>query len=93
MWWSPRRTRGSHGSALEFFILPIMKSDPDVLRLQMEFAAATAECTAAMNEQFLALMAGDVNLERFNARIATAHEMRQRAMDSLLNHIRAHGWS
>jgi len=67
--------------------------EPEVLRLQTEFAAATAECTAAMNEQFLALVAGDADIERFNLRIAEAHEKRQRAMNSLLDHIRKYGWS
>jgi hypothetical protein len=57
-----------------------------------EFAVTTAECTGALNEQFLALIAGDVDLERFNWRIANAQEIRQRAMDALLKHIRMHGW-
>jgi hypothetical protein len=69
-----------------------MERHPDVLRLQTEFATATAECTAAMNEQFLALVAGDADFERFNQRVAKAQETRQRAMDRLLNHIRVHGW-
>ena len=69
-----------------------MERKLEALRLQTEFAAATAECTAAMNEQFLALVARDANLERFNPRIAKAQEMRQRAMEALLNHIRMHGW-
>ena len=69
-----------------------MERKTESLRLQTEFAVATAECTAAMNEQFLALVAGDLNLEQFNPRIAKAQEMRQRAMDSLLNHIRTYGW-
>jgi hypothetical protein len=70
-----------------------MERNPDVLKMQTEVAAATVECTVAMNEQFLALVAGDADLERFNARIAKAQEMRQRTMDALLNHIRAHGWT
>jgi hypothetical protein len=70
-----------------------MERNSDVLKLQNEFAAATVECTAAMNEQFLPLVGGDADLEQFDARIAAAQEWRQHAMDSLLNHIRVHGWS
>jgi hypothetical protein len=69
-----------------------MEKNPQLLRLQAEVATATAECTAAMNEQFLALVAGDRELERFSARIAKAQEIRQRAMDSFLNYIRLYGW-
>ena len=69
-----------------------MERNSDVLRLQNDFAAATAECTAAMNEQFLALIAGDADLERFSHRIAKAHEMRGCTMEKLMNHIRTHGW-
>jgi hypothetical protein len=69
-----------------------MERTPDTLRLQTELAVATAEFTAALNEQFLALVSGDVDLEQFKVRIATAQEARRRAMDSLLNHIRLHGW-
>jgi len=69
-----------------------MEPKPEVLRLQNLVAAATAECTAAMNEQFLALIAGDDNPERFDQRIATAQEKRQRAMAAFLNHIRENGW-
>ena len=71
---------------------PHMDVNAEVLRLQNQFAVANTECTAALNEQFLALIAGNENLELFNERIARAQELRQRAMDSLLNYIRLYGW-
>jgi hypothetical protein len=69
-----------------------MDRDPKVLGLQKKVLAAIAECGAAMQDQFLALVAGDTDLARFDRQIAAAQEKRQRAMDALLNHIRMHGW-
>ena len=55
-------------------------------------AVATAECTSAMNEQFLALIANDPDLGRFDAKIALAVAKRKSAMDALLNHVSLYGW-
>lgn len=68
-----------------------LTKQPEVLRLQNEFAIANAECTSAMNRQFLALVNGE-DIEPFNEPIAKAEEKRRRAMEALLNHIRMHGW-
>jgi hypothetical protein len=84
--------RPALAAGLSFYTGRMRDYSPEMLRLQAELAAATAECTAAMNEQFLALMAGDIDTERFNERIAKAQEKRQRAMDSLLNQIRMYGY-
>jgi hypothetical protein len=54
--------------------------------------AATAECTEAMNEQFLALVAGDPDTARFDAKIAQAVEKRKLAMAYLMDHVRLYGW-
>jgi DNA replicative helicase MCM subunit Mcm2 (Cdc46/Mcm family) len=64
----------------------------ELLRLQKEVEASTAECTAAMHEQFLAVIADDPDVSRLDAKVAEAGKKRKRAMDSLLNHIRQHGW-
>lgn len=64
----------------------------ELLRLQKEVAAASSECTAAMNEQFLAVIADDPDVARFDARVAEAGQKRKRAMDNLLSHVRQHGW-
>jgi hypothetical protein len=69
-----------------------MDRSAELLRLQEEVATATSECTAAMNEQFLALIADDPEVSRFDAKVAEAGQKRRRAMDNLLNHIRQHGW-
>jgi hypothetical protein len=69
-----------------------MDRSAELLRLQKEVAAAVSECTAAMNEQFLAVIAGDPDVSHFDAKIAEAVQKRRRAMDNLLNHIRQHGW-
>jgi hypothetical protein len=53
-----------------------MDRDHEVLRLQNEFAAATVECTTAMNEQYLALISKDADLTRFDQRIAVAQDIR-----------------
>ena len=45
-----------------------------------------------MNEQFLALIANDPDLGRFDAKIALAVAKRKSAMDDLLNHVRRYGW-
>jgi hypothetical protein len=54
--------------------------------------AATAACTDAMNEQFLALVADDPNIARFDAKIAAAVTKRKLAMEALLDHVRLNGW-
>ena len=69
-----------------------MDRSPELVQLFAEFAAANAEVTAAMNEQFLAMMAGDKDSKRFDARIFKAGGERQRIMEALLNHINVHGW-
>jgi hypothetical protein len=73
-------------------MLGYMDRSAELLRLEKEVAAATSECTAAMNEQFLAVISDDPDVSRFNAKVAEARQKRRRAMDSLLNHIRQHGW-
>jgi hypothetical protein len=54
--------------------------------------AATATCTAAMNEQFLALVANDPDIARFDAKIALAVAKRKSAMAALLKHVSTYGW-
>ena len=54
--------------------------------------AATAACTEAMNEQFLALVANDPDITRFDAKIAQAVKKRKLAMAALLDHVRRNGW-
>jgi hypothetical protein len=55
-------------------------------------ATATAECTALMNEQFLALLANDPEIARFDESIAMAILKRKRAMEGLLAHIGVNNW-
>lgn len=55
-------------------------------------AVATAECTALMNEQFLALIANDPDLARFDGKIAEAILKRKLDMESLLTQIQTSGW-
>jgi hypothetical protein len=55
-------------------------------------ATPTAECTSLMNQQFLALMANDTDIGRFDVLIATATEKRKRTMVVLLDHVRFNGW-
>jgi hypothetical protein len=55
-------------------------------------AAATAECTALMNQQFLALIANDPDVARFTALIEQGVQKRRIAMKSLLEHIARRGW-
>ena len=55
-------------------------------------AVATAECTSAMNEQFLALVANDPDMGRFDAKIAAAVCKRKLATAALLEHITLNGW-
>jgi hypothetical protein len=65
----------------------------DVAKLVAEAAAATAECTVALNEQFLALIADDTSrTTEIELKIVAAVEKRKRAMATLLEHIQAHGW-
>jgi len=45
-----------------------------------------------MNEQFLALVAGDPDTARFDAKIAQAVEKRKLAMAYLMDHVRLYGW-
>jgi tellurite resistance protein len=73
-------------------MLGSMDRSAEMLRLQEELEAATSECTAAINEQFLAVIADDPDVSRFDAKVAEALQKRRRAMDSLLSHIRQHGW-
>jgi hypothetical protein len=55
-------------------------------------AVATAECTALMNEQFLALIAHEPDMKRFDGKIAEAILRRKAAMEALLNHVTTYGW-
>ena len=55
-------------------------------------AVATAECTALMNEQFLALIAPEADATSFDARIAEAIDRRKLAMEALLNHVKINDW-
>jgi hypothetical protein len=45
-----------------------------------------------MDEQLLALVAGDADTARFDARFAEAVEKRKLAMAALLDHVRLNGW-
>jgi hypothetical protein len=54
--------------------------------------AATAECNAAMNEQFLALLANDPDIARFDVKISAAVAKRKLEMAALLDHVRCYGW-
>ena len=69
-----------------------MDRGAELLRLEREVVVAMSECTTAMNEQFLAVIADDPDVSRFDAKVAEAGQKRRRAMDNLLNHIRQHGW-
>ncbi len=64
----------------------------ELVRLQEEFAAATSELTAALNEEFLALVSSNYDHEHFGVGIAEAHERRKSTMQALLAHIQIHGW-
>ena len=55
-------------------------------------AVATAECTALMNEQFLALMANDPDMARFDGKIAEAILKRKLAMEALPTQVQTNGW-
>ena len=68
-----------------------MEPSVERLRLQNEFAAATAEYVAAFNEQFVALMRNDGDPMRFQARIDEAEQKRKQAKDALLKHYQEHG--
>jgi hypothetical protein len=83
---------GSYRLASRALYAGDMDRSAELFRLQKEVAAAMSECTAAMNEQFLAVIADDPDVSRFDAKIAEAGQKRRRAMDNLLNHIRQHGW-
>ena len=69
-----------------------MDRSAELLRLQEELDAATAELTAAMNEKFLAVIGDDPDVSSFDEKIAEARKKRRRAMDSLLDHATEHGW-
>ena len=74
------------------FILSYMDRSAELLRLEKEVVVATAECTAALNEQFLAVLRGDPDVSSLEAKVAQAGKKRKLAMGSLINHIREHGW-
>jgi hypothetical protein len=57
-----------------------------------DLAVATTECTALMNEQFLALVANDPDIGRFNGKIGEAIERRRAVMEELLSQIKISGW-
>ena len=69
-----------------------MDRSAELLRLEQEVVVATAECTAALNEQFLAVLRGDPDVSSLDAKVAQARKKRKLAMGSLINHIREHGW-
>ncbi len=69
-----------------------MDRSPEVIRLQEEFASATLGLNAILNEQFLALVSGDLDQQRFESRLAEAHERRKRTMHALLLHVEQYGW-
>ena len=86
------RTAGYYRLASFALYAGHMDRSDELLRLQKEVAAATSEFTAAMNEQFLAVILDDPDVSRFVVKVAEAGKKRKRAMDSLLNHIKEHGW-
>lgn len=57
-----------------------------------EVLAATAECTQAMQEQFLAVVANDPGLPSFDARIADANHRRRLAVEALHDYVSINGW-
>ena len=67
-------------------------SSTKTAKLVAAVAVATAECTAIMNQQFVALMSHDPNGASFDVELAAAIERRKLAMSTLLNHIGANGW-
>ena len=85
---------GESSSSPRDFIICTMASEKEHerFRLQNEFAAAIAEVTLAMNEQFLAVIGQDSDISRFDVKIADAIEKRNRAKNAMLDHIERYGW-
>ena len=54
--------------------------------------AATAECVALMNEQFIAVTTNQTRADKLDEKIAKAIRQRKRAMDDLINHVQVYGW-
>ena len=55
-------------------------------------AVATAECTALMNEQFLALIRRNSTISHFEAKMSAANWKRELSMNNLLNYVQVFGW-
>jgi hypothetical protein len=69
-----------------------LPSESRTAALVNDLAVATTECTALMNEQFLALIANDPDIGRFDGKIGEAIERRRVVMEKLLNQIKTSGW-
>ena len=67
-------------------------AESEAVGLMHAVVVATTECTALMNEQFIALVATDSDIARFDVKIVEAVSKRRAAMEALHTKLQASGW-
>jgi CheY-like chemotaxis protein len=88
------RRRAMHDSTGEKITTPARKSGCEEHdRLMSEFGAAVREILALHEQQFQAIVDGDVESSRFDLLIHMANECKHRAKYAYLRHVESHGCS